>query len=52
MGITYEIREDIIWYTTQGSVDFVDGIRTLQNGFTEASESTAGGGEKKMASPV
>lgn len=41
MSLTYDLREDVICFTTHGAVDFVDGLHVLQCGFEEASSITA-----------
>ncbi|NUM52867.1 MAG: hypothetical protein HUU46_04405 [Candidatus Hydrogenedentes bacterium] len=47
MGLTYEIRGDILWFATHGAVDFVDGLHVIQCGFAEASDLAARDAERK-----
>ena len=47
MSLTYEIRGDVLWFTTEGSVDFVDGLHTIQCGFSEASDASVAEPERR-----
>lgn len=38
MPIQYEIRDETIWFTTKGDVDFEDGIATLRDGIADAAD--------------
>ena len=38
MAITYELRGNVLCFTTHGPDEFFDGLRTLESGFAEASE--------------
>lgn len=43
MGVSFQLEEEILRFTTVGGVDYVEGIAVLQKGFAEA----AGAGARR-----